>query len=61
MGLPNLPVLQDYIPIPQMTVDSFGERFLASKYARPYRYKNRAARTNNRTGNKKKMRQYIGR
>lgn len=36
--------------------DSFGERFLQSKYNRRYRYKNRAARTNDRTNNKKKLR-----
>lgn len=37
----------------------FGGRFVASKYGRPYRYKNRAARTNDRSGNKKKIRQYL--
>lgn len=39
-----------------MLTDVFGERFIASKYARPYRYKCRKARTNNRTNNKKKLR-----
>ena len=37
----------------------FGERFLGSKCARPYRYKNRKARTNDRSGNKKKIHQYL--
>lgn len=39
-----------------MTSDEFGGRFCASKYSRPYRYKCRKARTNNRTNNKKKLR-----
>ena len=44
------------VSAPFMTVDAFGERFNASKYARRFRYKNRATRTNDRTGNKKKLR-----
>lgn len=55
----QLPKFNEVLPRPIMTTDAFGERFLASKFARPYRYKNRAARTNDRTGNKKKIRQYI--
>ena len=43
------------LPQPLMTSDEFGGRFCASKYARPYRYKSRKARTNNRTNNKKKL------
>lgn len=54
----ELPHIQEVLPRPQMTSDTSGERFIASKYGRPYRYKNRAARTNDRTGNKKKIRQY---
>ena len=44
------------LPQPLMTSDEFGGRFCASKYARPYRYKSRKARTNNRTNTKKKLR-----
>ena len=43
-------------PIDFIPADSFGESFLASKYNRRYRYKDRSARTNNRTNNKKKLR-----
>lgn len=43
-------------PIEFIPSDDFGERFLNSKLNRRYRYKNRAARTNNRTNNKKKLR-----
>lgn len=39
-----------------ITTDEFGGRFIASKYGRRFRYKNRAARTNDRTNNKKKLR-----
>ena len=42
-----------------ITADEFGARILNSKYGRPYRFKNRAARTNDRSGNKKKIHQYI--
>ena len=42
-----------------ITTDEFGGRFLASKYSRPYRYKNRKARTNFRSSNKKKIHQYL--
>ena len=42
-----------------ITPSEFGGRFIASKYGRPYRYKNRAACTNDRSGNKKKIRQYL--
>lgn len=42
-----------------MSPKIFGERFNASKYARPYRYKCRSARTNDMTGNKKKIHQYL--
>ena len=44
------------IPEALIPVETFGERFLQSKYNRRYRYKNKAARTNNRTNNKKKLR-----
>ena len=47
------------VPVELITPADFGSRFLGSKYARPYRYKNRAARTNDRTGNKKKIHQYL--
>ena len=47
------------LPMPQITPDEFGGRFISSKYGRPYRYKNRAARTNDRTGNKRKIHQYL--
>lgn len=53
----QLPFVQTpQISTPQMTSDVFGERFNASKFARRFRYKCRAARTNDRTGNKKKLR-----
>ena len=42
-----------------ITPDEFGARFIASKYGRPYRYKNRKARTNFRSSNKKKIHQYL--
>lgn len=44
------------IPEALIPVETFGERFLQSKYNRRYRYKNRAALTNFRSGNKKKLR-----
>ena len=40
-------------------IDDFGLRFINSKYGRPYRYKNRKALTNYRSGNKKKLHQYM--
>ena len=40
------------------TPKSFGERFINSKYARPYRHKCRRAITNFRSGNKKKLHQF---
>lgn len=36
----------------------FGERYIMSNIARPFRFKNRAARTNDRSGNKKKIQQF---
>lgn len=48
-----------YQPQTIIPMDTFGERFLLSKFARPYRYKNRKARTNDRSGNKKKIHQYL--
>lgn len=44
----------------QETPRSFGERFVNSKYARPYRYKSRKALANYRSGNKKKLHQFVG-
>ena len=46
------------LPPPQITTETFGAWFAASKHARPYRHKNRAARTNDRTGNKRKIHQF---
>ena len=40
---------------PRETVQSFGERFVASKYARPYRRKTRRYLANFRSANKKKQ------
>ena len=45
--------------VPLKGASDFGERFINSKYGRPYRYKNRKARTNFRSGNKKKIHQYL--
>jgi hypothetical protein len=42
------------------TPKSFGERFVNSKYARPYRYKSQRALANYRSGNKKKLHQFVG-
>lgn len=56
----NLPKLIDSaLAMPQITKQSFGEWFVGSKYARPYRHKSRKARTNFRSGNKKKIHQFI--
>ena len=52
----ELPTVKEMLPTPIMSLRDFGERFIASKYGRPYRYKCRAARTNDRTNNKKKLR-----
>lgn len=58
-----MPPLQDKIYDEVKTVDldiaGFGERFVSSKYGRPYRYKNRKFRANFRSGNKKKNHQYL--
>ena len=50
-----LPQIIDPQIIMRMSPRDFGERFINSKYGRPYRRKNRKARTNFRSGNKKKM------
>ena len=42
-----------------LDIDVFGLHFINSKYGRPYRYKNRKALTNYRSGNKKKLHQYM--
>lgn len=47
------------IPEILITTDEFGIRFLQSKYGRPYCHKNRKALTNFRSGNKKKLRQFV--
>ena len=54
-------ILPTYEALDHMMVEtpqSFGQRFICSKYARPYRYKSRKALTNNRSGNKKKLHQF---
>ena len=43
----------------EMSTEVFGERYINSKYARPYRHKSRKALTNFRSGNKKKLRQFL--
>ena len=48
----------DNIPVLQTRIADFGERFINSKYARPYRHKSRKFVSNFRSGNKKKMRQF---
>ncbi len=52
--MPNIPVLTPII-MPQFNIRDFGERFINSKYGRPYRRKNRKFRSNFRSGNKKKL------
>jgi len=47
------------IPVQLLSPAEFGLRFLNSKYARPYRHKSRKALTNFRSGNKKKLRQFV--
>lgn len=42
-----------------MSIADWGMRFLQSKHARPYRHKSRKALTNFRSGNKKKLRQFV--
>ena len=42
-----------------MSIEDFGLRFLQSKHSRPYRHKSRKALTNFRSGNKKKLRQFV--
>ena len=54
-------ILPSYAALQHMmmeTPQSFGERYVASKYARPYRHKSRKALANWRSGNKKKLRQF---
>lgn len=57
-----LPILPPYVTdiwFPRMSVEDWGLRFLQSKYGRPYRHKSRKALTNFRSGNKKKLRQFV--
>jgi hypothetical protein len=61
MNLPfviNPATVFDNIPVLQTRIADFGERFINSKYARPYRHKSRKALANWRSGNKKKLRQF---
>ena len=57
--LPILPPYVTDIPFPRMSIEDFGLRFLQSKHSRPYRHKSRKALTNFRSGNKKKLRQFV--
>ena len=54
-----LPHFEPMPPVIHTDIADWGARFISSKYGRPFRYKNRAARTNDRTGNKKKIHQYL--
>lgn len=53
------PKFENLNVVPLKGACDFGERFINSKYGRPYRYKNRKARTNFRSSNKKKIHQYL--
>lgn len=54
-----LPGYQAMLHMMMETPQSFGGRFVASKYARPYRYKSHKVLANWRSGNKKKLHQYV--
>lgn len=60
----NLPTLSNVanmlkaLPVVSTDIAGYGTRFNASKYARPYRHKNRKFLTNFRSGNKKKLNSY---
>jgi len=54
-----MPKIENLNVVPLKGASDFGERFINSKYGRPYRYKNRKARTNFRSSNKKKIHQYL--
>jgi hypothetical protein len=53
-----IPQFENVNNTPLKGAKDFGERFLMSKYSRPYRHKNRKALANWRSGNKKKLRQF---
>ena len=54
----SAPIITD-ASFPRMSIADWGMRFLQSKHARPYRHKSRKALTNFRSGNKKKLRQFV--